>query len=151
MDRQHSFIDFERLFWELSRKMEFQWNNIYMQTFPGSQSHIMYLLQQNGPKMMSELADALHITAGAVTTASNHLIARGHIARIRDEDDRRVVRLDITEKGRKTIQELQNEGRKIMKCVFNDIPNTELDMMTAIFEKATKNIDDMPKNEDRDK
>ena len=147
MDRQNHFIDFERLFWKLSRKMEYQWNKIYMETFPGSQSHIMFLLQQNGPKMMSELAEALHLTAGAVTTASNHLINHGHIARIRDDKDRRVVRLDLTEKGRKTLHNLQTEGQKIMKIVFGDISDTELEMLIIIFNRANKNIDHMPKVE----
>ncbi|WP_068672111.1 MarR family winged helix-turn-helix transcriptional regulator [Oceanobacillus sp. Castelsardo] len=143
MDRQNNFDEFEKLFWQLSRKMEHQWKDIYVQTFPGSQSHIMYLLEQSGPKKMSELADSLHVTAGAVTTASNQLIEQGYISRIRDEKDRRVVHLELTEKGRETLNELQNKGRKIMKLVFNDISDTDLRMMNAIFKQATINIDNM--------
>src|SRR5699024_10367341 len=112
-------------------KVEYLWKDIYQQTFPGSQSYIMFLLQQNGPKKMSELADDLHITAGAITTASDHLIEHGYIARIRDEVDRRVVRLELTKKGTETLSQLQNEGRKIMKTVFTDLSDTELEMMTA--------------------
>lgn len=143
MDRKNSFIDFEKLFWQLSRKMEHQWKQIYAQTFPGSQSYIMFLLQQNGPLKMSELADDLHITAGAVTSASNHLIEHNYITRIWDEKDRRIIRLDLTNKGRSTLKELQNEGRIIMKSVFSDVSDDDLKMLYTIFEQATINIDNI--------
>lgn len=143
MNRQRSFLDFEKLFWELSRKMEHKWSDIYAQTFPGSQSRIMYLLEQSGSKKMSELADSLHITAGAVTTASDQLIKQGYVARTRDEKDRRVVYLELTEKGRSTLNMLQHEGRKMMELVFNDISHSDLKKMNIIFKQATINIDNI--------
>lgn len=149
MDRQSNFIEFEKLFWQISRKMGYLWKTIYEQTFPGSQSHILFLLQRNGPRRMSELADALHLTPGAVTTASDRLIEHGYIARIRDEKDRRVVHLELTQKGRMTLHELQNEGRKIMKLVFNDISDTDLKMMNTIFNQATINIENIGKELDK--
>jgi len=145
MGRQKLFLDFERLFWQLSIKMEHQWRDIYRQTFPGSQSHIMYLLEQRGPKKMSELADSLHVTAGAITTASDQLIKQGYIARTRDEKDRRIVYLKLTEKGRETLSKLQNEGRKMMKLVFRDLSDSDLKMMNTIYKQATINIDSMQK------
>lgn len=148
MNRQEHFHSFEILFWHLSREMENLWKSIYAKNFPGSQSRIMYLLKQDGPKKMSELATALHITAGAVTTASNLLIQHGYITRIRNEEDRRVVHLAITEKGRSTLDELQNEGRNMMKVVFKDLSNEDLKRMHAIFEQASLNIDDIFKGSD---
>ena len=148
MNRQEHFHSFEILFWHLSRKMENLWKSIYAKSFPGAQSRIMYLLKQDGPKKMSELATALHITAGAVTTASNLLIQNGYITRIRNEEDRRVVHLAITEKGRLTLNELQNEGRNMMKVVFKDLSNEDLKRMHAIFEQASLNIDDIFKGSD---
>lgn len=149
MDRQNNFLHFEKLFWQLSRKMEHQWRDIYVQTFPGSQSYIMYLLEQRGSKKMSELADSLHVTAGAVTTASNQLIKQGYIARTRDEKDRRVVHLELTEKGRNILNKLQNEGRRMMKLVFNDISDSDLKLMNTIFKQATINLDNMQKEYDQ--
>src|SRR5690625_3631500 len=98
---------------------------------------------------MSELASSLHLTPGAVTTASDRLINHGYIARIRDKEDRRVVHLELTQKGRATLTKLQHEGRKIMKLVFNDLSDTELEMMNTIFKQATENIDGMGKEFDQ--
>lgn len=141
MDRQDSLQNFEILFWQLSRQVENLWKDIYAETFPGSQSRIMYLLQQTGPMKMSELAHALHITAGAVTTASNILIENGNISRLRNEEDRRVVRLDLTDKGSRILNKLQDEGREMMKVVFDNISNTDLETMQRIYKQATLNID----------
>src|SRR5699024_10990150 len=98
-------------------------------------------LERKGPQKMSELAETLHLTPGAVTTASDRLIYQGYIARISDAADRRVSRLDLTQKGKEKLNELQNQGRKIMKSVFKDIQKEDLGKMNHIFKQATKNID----------
>src|SRR5690625_4578713 len=126
INRQYDFEEFERLFWQLSREMGYQWRKIYNDTFPGSQSHILFLLERKGPQKMSELAETLHLTPGAVTTASDRLIDQGYIARTRDKTDRRVTHLEMTQKGKQILNELQNQGRKIMKSVFKDISNEDL-------------------------
>ena len=141
INRQYDFEKFERLFWQLSREMGYQWRKIYNDTFPGSQSHILFLLERKGPQKMSELAETLHLTPGAVTTASDRLIDQGYIARISDAADRRVSRLEMTQKGNKTLNELQSQGRKIMKSVFKDISNEDLGKMNDIFKQATINIE----------
>ncbi|WP_210468045.1 MarR family winged helix-turn-helix transcriptional regulator [Sporosarcina sp. 6E9] len=145
MDRQDRLQNFEALFWQLSRDVEHLWKDIYAKTFPGSQSRIMYLLEQSGPMKMSELANSLHITAGAVTTASNILIENGYISRLRNEEDRRVVHLDLTEKGSRILHELQNEGRAMMKLVFTDITDADLQTMTTIYQQAIANIEHLQK------
>lgn len=145
MDRQRTFVEFENLFWDISRKMGYIWKHIYVQTFPGSQSHIMYLLDRDGAKKMSELADALHITAGAITTASDQLIKQGYVARIRDEKDRRVVHLELTEKGARTINALQHEGREKMRSLFNEATDADIERITAIFKQATTQMDHLSK------
>lgn len=148
MDRQKEFQDFEKLFWQISREMSYVWKKIYEQTFPGSQSHILFLLERSGPKRMSELAEILHLTPGAVTTSSDKLIEHGYITRLRNDKDRRVVHLDISEKGRSALSKLQKKGRKIIKSVFNDISNEELERMNHIFKRAATNIDNIEKEFD---
>ena len=92
---------------------------------------------------MSELAIALHLTPGAITTASDHLNEQGYISRIRDEEDRRVVHLELTEKGDLKLKELQSEGKKIMKLVFNNVSEEDIAKMNMIFKDAAINIDNI--------
>lgn len=143
MNRHNHFHDFENLFWQVSLKMENAWKNIYAQTFPSSQSRIMHLLHQNGPQKMSEIANAVHITAGAVTTASTILIEKGYITRLKNDQDRRVIQLALTDKGNERLANLQKEGRKMMEFVFKDLSDEELEKMNQIFKSASINIDQL--------
>lgn len=48
----------------------------------------------------SEVAKKLKITVGTLTVAVNNLVKKDYVKRIRCEDDRRVVKLGLTSKGR---------------------------------------------------
>lgn len=143
MNRHDYFHDFESLFWQVSLKMENEWKGIYAKTFPGSQSRIMHMLDQNGPQKMSEVANALHVTAGAVTTASTPLIEKGYITRLRSDEDRRVIHLALTDEGKDILATLQKEGRAMMQAVFQDLSNEELEKVNKIFKRAVHNIDQL--------
>lgn len=51
-------------------------------------------------KTSSQLAEELMITPGTVTTMVNNLVRKGYVVRIHGDDDRRIVRLGLTRKGR---------------------------------------------------
>lgn len=67
---------------------------------------------------MSESVSTLYLTPGAITTDSDRVIKNGYIARLHNEEGRRVVHLKLTTKGAEALQSLQNEGRKILKKSF---------------------------------
>jgi DNA-binding MarR family transcriptional regulator len=48
----------------------------------------------------SELSTRMNVTKGAITHVLNHLEALGFIERVADENDRRVVLVQLTQKGR---------------------------------------------------
>lgn len=49
---------------------------------------------------MGEIAKKLRITVGTLTVAVNNLVKKGYVERFRCEDDRRVVKIGLTKKGR---------------------------------------------------
>jgi len=51
-------------------------------------------------KTMSETAAALEITTGTLTVAIDRLVRKGYVERQRDPNDRRVVRIRLTKKGK---------------------------------------------------
>jgi MarR family 2-MHQ and catechol resistance regulon transcriptional repressor len=53
-----------------------------------------------GPLSLGELADKLLVTGGNVTYVMDRLEGRGLVARVRSEDDRRVVHARLTPEGR---------------------------------------------------
>ena len=50
-------------------------------------------------RTMSEVANDLKITVGTLTTAINNLVKKGYVIRKRIEEDRRVVMIELTQKG----------------------------------------------------
>lgn len=51
-------------------------------------------------RTMTEVAQDLKITVGTLTTAINKLIKKGYVERKRTEEDRRVVLIHVTKKGK---------------------------------------------------
>ena len=49
---------------------------------------------------MSETASRLEITTGTLTVAIDKLVRKGYAERLRDETDRRIVRVRLTRKGK---------------------------------------------------
>lgn len=143
MDQNNIFYTFENSFWELSRKTEQLWKQIFTHTFPGSQSKIVYLLKQKGPLNMSEIANNLELTAGAVTTASNHLIEHDYVERIPSESDRRVIQLQLTLKGLETLKQLQIDGHKKMRHVFQHLDEEQLHELEKLFKIAINHLNTM--------
>lgn len=54
-------------------------------------------LAQYGPQTMGELAEGLQITTASATGLVNPLVEMGHVTRSRDPNDRRVVRIGLSE------------------------------------------------------
>ena len=77
----------------------------------------------------SQVARKLGITVGTLTVSVNNLVRKGYVNRVRNNEDRRVVKLALTKKGRllyrlhdkfhrdmvrETIEEMSEEEAKIL-------------------------------------
>ncbi|MEC1261944.1 MarR family transcriptional regulator [Bacillus swezeyi] len=58
-------------------------------------------------KMVSEISQALHVTSPFATQLLNRLDKKGLIYRRMDQDDRRIVRIFLTDEGKKTANEVK--------------------------------------------
>lgn len=68
---------------------------------------------------MSEVAQILKITVGTLTTAINKLIKKGYVERKRIEEDRRVVLIKLTKRGKLAF--------RIHEKFHQDMVNTSID------------------------
>ncbi|KGR76345.1 MarR family transcriptional regulator [Ureibacillus sinduriensis] len=73
-----------------------------------SQNQLILLLQLriNGGMKATEIADFFNVTPGAVTSMCDKLEALNLIHRIRENEDRRVVKLMLTSVGEGKVQDL---------------------------------------------
>jgi len=62
-----------------------------------SQAQILLLLEQSGALKVSEIATALHMVDSNVSNICSRLERAGYIKRDRQQNDQRVVKIDLTE------------------------------------------------------
>lgn len=100
-------VDLVRAIWRL-RKVDWHGQQFIEGCSPG-ETHFLYVLRrmmQNMPEglKVSDISDRLHVANPTVTQMANVLEARGLLERRPDPQDRRVVRLRLTDTGTKMTQ-----------------------------------------------
>jgi DNA-binding MarR family transcriptional regulator len=83
-----------------------------------TQLHVLYMLDSEGTKSMTVLADALGVTLPNVTGIVDRMVERGLVERVRDEGDRRVVAVRTTAEGRNVLQEIDLVRRRTLGAVL---------------------------------
>lgn len=97
--------------------------------------HILDAIEKSDSNMMSAIAKRLMVTQGTLTVSTGKLVKKGYITRVKDEADKRVVRLSLTEKAQdvlkihekfhtemidKVVDELEvDKDQKLMKSLEN--------------------------------
>lgn len=83
--------------------------------------HTIEAIGIDKPKSMSEIADYLKITVGTLTTAINRLIKKEYVERRRDINDRRIVLVKLTEKGKKAFFIHQEFHKDMIEHMIKDL------------------------------
>lgn len=91
--------------------------------------HTIEAISMYKKKTTSEVAKELSITVGTLTIAINKLVKKGYVERIRSEDDRRVVKLGLTKKGRLIYRVHQHFHREMIKAVLSGMDKEEADAL----------------------
>ncbi|MCH3922885.1 MarR family winged helix-turn-helix transcriptional regulator [Limosilactobacillus sp.] len=87
---------------------------------------------------VSEVAKKLHLTPGTMTAMVDRLIAKGYAERFRDQEDRRMIRLGLTHKGRVLYRAHRAFHNMMVKSFLKDMDETEL----KTVHKALHNLED---------
>jgi DNA-binding MarR family transcriptional regulator len=109
-------------------------------TMSVSEFLVLRMLAQTGPSRVSQIARKMQITASAVTFLADKLVDKELIRRKRDEIDRRVVLVSITEKGARVLEELEALRRAAAERMLEGLSDSELSGIVAILEKLAGSI-----------
>lgn len=100
-----------------------------------SQFVILCILNQYGPKKMSELAEYMQLTLSAITSLSEKLMGSGYISRKRSQNDRRIVRLVLTDNGKSFSDELISQKTKLVQKLHERLTPKERESLNNIYKK----------------
>jgi DNA-binding MarR family transcriptional regulator len=91
-------------------------------------------LQAEGRNTMSQVAAALGISVGALTTSAGALVRKGYLTRGADPFDRRVVRISPTEAGRLVNARHEAFHRDMLDRVGEAFSGEDLERLTQALE-----------------
>lgn len=100
--------------------------------------HILEAVGIQEPKNMSTVARSLSVTVGTLTIAINNLVKKGYVERIRSQEDRRVVLISLSEKGRRAYKHHRAFHDKMVLSVLKDLDAEETKALTNALVKLQK-------------
>jgi len=92
---------------------------------------------------MSELARELGITMGAATSIVDRLIKAGLVKRERSPEDRRVVFVSLSKKGRRMVEEGHEMSLGLMSRLLSRLSAKEREAFLSAYEKMSQEVESL--------
>ena len=102
---------------------------------PWNEFVVLRILKYQNREMVSRVASELNVSNSHITAVSEKLIAKGLLTRFRSELDRRIVYLEITEKGRQLIEEMEQKREGYFQKKFSSLTEEEMEMMVLVLQR----------------
>jgi len=98
--------------------------------------HIGYMTQGT----MREIADKARVRQSTMTVMIDKLIKKGFVERSRSEEDRRIVMVQLTEKGKQAHKEHDKLHHKVTKKWLDILNLKEQEQLLSLLEKASEGL-----------
>ncbi len=102
-----------------------------------SEVHILENIRKSDSKIMSDVAKLQMITLGSLTVAVNTLERKGYVVRSRDIQDKRIVRLSLTEEADKMLAIHDRFHEEMIDAIVSDL---HLDREEALMDALERVI-----------
>lgn len=99
--------------------------------------HVIEAIDLEEAKNMTSVARSLGVTTGTLTIAVNSLVKKGYVDRVRSEEDRRVVLISLSKKGRNAYLHHQQFHEQMIEAIVEELTKEE----QVVLEKALVKLD----------
>lgn len=103
--------------------------------------HVIEAIGIAEPKNMTAIARKLSVTVGTLTIAMNSLVKKGYVERTRGSEDRRVVYISLSEKGRGAYEHHARFHREMINSITSDLTEEELESLVRALSKLDRWFD----------
>lgn len=100
--------------------------------------HAIDVISMYNHQTVSQIARQLHVSPGTMTATTDRLVRKGYAQRFRDEEDRRVIRIGLTHKGRVLYRAHRAFHNMMVDGFLKDMDDEEL----KVVHKAMQNLED---------
>jgi len=132
--------ELQELFYSILRKIKREWHKQLHEISP-SQYMILKTLNKYGTQKATDLAEAIQMTPGAVTGASDKLVSEGYAERKGATEDRRVVYLEITDKGKIHLESIIRNQNRVTAKVFEGLSDEDVHHLMRIYHILSTNLE----------
>ena len=108
------------------------------QDITNNDMHIIEAIGMNEPKNMSTIAREISVTVGTLTLAMNSLVNKGYVLRERGKEDRRVVYISLTERGRAAYVHHARFHKAMIDSISDELTSEEMELLIKTLTKLDK-------------
>ena len=105
------------------------------QDITNNDMHIIEAIGMNEPKNMSTIAREISVTVGTLTIAMNSLVKKGYVLRERGKEDRRVVYISLTERGRAAYVHHARFHKGMIDSISDELTSEEMELLIKTLTK----------------
>jgi DNA-binding MarR family transcriptional regulator len=102
-----------------------------------AQIGMLFMLVHHHDANVKQISEYLGITKSAITQLMDPLVEKDLVTRQNDPKDRRIVRLQLTEKGKKAVKEVKKLKFAGMRSSLNRLTDQDLEDLAKIYRKIT--------------
>ncbi|MGC4376852.1 MarR family transcriptional regulator [Fictibacillus sp. Mic-4] len=105
--------------------------------------HMLKVVYEKGKCMVVDISRKLELTSGATTINLNRLEEDGLIVRLRDKNDRRIVWIELSEKGKNLIEQVIKNRNTFWTRLLSPLTEEEKEQFVYLTEKITNELQKM--------
>jgi len=106
-----------------------------------AQSRLLRTLAHcDAPPRMADLAQRLEVVPRAVTTLVDGLEASGKVCRVPDPTNRRVIRIELTDEGRKALLELHSARRSAAEEILAPLTGGQRELLGGLLDTLVDGV-----------
>lgn len=99
---------------------------------------VVEFLGNEGPLMMRELAERLAVAVNTTTSIVDGVEKKSLVLRQRSDEDRRVVRVGLTDQGRQVHQSLVEANLRLFRAMLGALNEDEQEIFMVLFRKIAR-------------
>ena len=100
--------------------------------------HVIEAIGTGAPKNMSSIAKELSVTVGTLTIAMNSLVKKGYVVRERGQEDRRVVYISLSDKGRSAHAHHAKFHKEMIQGITDNLSAEEMQTLIRALTKLDR-------------
>lgn len=108
--------------------------------FNGAQGRILYVLWREDDLPISELGRRTSLAKTTLTGMLDRMEAKGHIVRVFDREDRRQIRIRLTDEAKELDERYRAVSRRMTEIFYEGFTDAEIRRAEAAMERILGNL-----------